>query len=56
MYNIFSYVEIIGSFALAISGAIIAMRKKMDVFGILIVAFVSAVGGGTLRDSMLSDK
>jgi uncharacterized membrane protein YeiH len=35
------------------SGALTAMSKKMDGFGVFIIAFVTAVGGGTLRDVMI---
>lgn len=56
MDQIINYISILGSFTLAISGAIIAMRKKFDPFGVLIIAFVTAVGGGTLRDILLNGK
>jgi uncharacterized membrane protein YeiH len=45
--------DIIGTFTFAVSGAIIAARKKFDLFGALVIAFVTAVGGGTLRDMIL---
>ena len=45
--------DIIGTFAFAISGVLIAMQKRMDAFGIFIIAFVTAVGGGTLRDVLI---
>ncbi|MFT6322813.1 MAG: putative membrane protein YeiH, partial [Halieaceae bacterium] len=47
------YIEIIGTFALAISGALTAINKKLDGFGIIIISFVTAIGGGTLRDVLL---
>ena len=56
MNDIFDYVEIIGSLALAISGALTAIRNKFDGFGILIIAFVTAIGGGTLRDILLPNR
>lgn len=31
------------------------MQKKLDVFGVLIIAFVTAIGGGTIRDMMIGD-
>ncbi len=49
----FQLVEIIGTMAFAMSGALTAMHKKLDPFGIFIIAFVTAVGGGTLRDIMI---
>ena len=42
--------EYIGLFVFAASGAICAMEKKMDLFGILILATVTAIGGGVIRD------
>jgi len=45
--------DIFGTFAFAISGAIAGVRKKMDLYGILVLAIVTAVGGGTLRDTLL---
>lgn len=56
MEQILNYISIGGSFALAISGSLKAMGKKFDPFGILIIAFVTAVGGGTLRDILLTEK
>lgn len=49
----FYTLDILGTIAFAISGVLIAMHKRMDVFGILIIAFVTAVGGGTLRDILI---
>lgn len=56
MELIINYISIIGSFTLAISGALTAMNKKFDPFGVLIIAFVTAVGGGTIRDILLTEK
>ncbi|WP_298424482.1 trimeric intracellular cation channel family protein [uncultured Kordia sp.] len=50
---LFYTLDIIGTFAFAISGVLVAMQKRMDVFGIFIIAFVTAVGGGTLRDMLI---
>ncbi|WP_179006145.1 trimeric intracellular cation channel family protein [Winogradskyella forsetii] len=49
----FQIIDILGTIAFAISGALVAMNKRMDPFGVLIIAFVTAVGGGTLRDVMI---
>ena len=48
-------IDILGTIAFAISGVLVAFDKKMDLFGILIIAFVTAVGGGTLRDLLIGD-
>jgi uncharacterized membrane protein YeiH len=49
----FQVIDILGTIAFAISGVLVALDKKMDPFGVLIIAFVTAVGGGTLRDVMI---
>ena len=49
----FHLLDIIGTMAFAVSGALTAMNKKLDPFGVFIIAFVTAVGGGTLRDIMI---
>lgn len=46
-------IEVGGTVAFAVSGLIEAMRKRMDVVGVFSVAFVSAFGGGTVRDLLL---
>lgn len=51
--TIFYVLDILGTIAFAISGALMAMNKKMDPFGVFIIAFVTAVGGGTLRDVLI---
>ena len=51
----FYIIDILGTISFAISGVLIAMNKRMDVFGVLIIAFVTAVGGGTLRDVLIGD-
>lgn len=43
-----------GIFAFAISGFLTAANKKLDLFGAFIIAFVTALGGGTLRDVLLN--
>ncbi len=49
----FYTIDLLGTVAFSISGVLIAMDKKMDPFGILIIAFVTAVGGGTIRDILI---
>ncbi|WP_223034129.1 trimeric intracellular cation channel family protein [Hanstruepera marina] len=51
----FYTIDILGTIAFAISGVLVALSKKMDPFGILIIAFVTAVGGGTLRDILIGE-
>lgn len=47
--------ELIGTVAFAISGAITGLKKKMDIFGVVILAVVTAVGGGAIRDIVLGN-
>lgn len=51
--NFFDAFDLLGTIAFATSGALVAMQKKFDLFGIFIVAFVTALGGGTLRDILV---
>lgn len=46
-------IEIIGTIAFASSGAIAGIHKKMDVFGVMVMAITTAVGGGIIRDLIL---
>jgi uncharacterized membrane protein YeiH len=48
-------IEILGTIAFAISGTFAAVQRRLDPFGILIIAFVTSVGGGTVRDLLLGD-
>lgn len=54
MDKIYLFISITGSIAFAISGALTAMNKKFDPFGVFIIAFATAVGGGTIRDILVS--
>jgi uncharacterized membrane protein YeiH len=51
--NWIPWVDFMGTFVFAISGATAAIEKKFDVFGVLILALVTAIGGGTLRDLLI---
>lgn len=53
MINISHVIEIAGTVAFAISGSFSAMQKRLDVFGVLIMGFVTAIGGGTIRDVLI---
>jgi uncharacterized membrane protein YeiH len=46
-------IDILGTIAFAISGVLVALNKRLDPFGVFIIAFVTAVGGGTLRDVLI---
>ena len=51
--EVLQVLDMLGTTAFAISGALVAMNKKLDPFGVFIIAFVTAVGGGTLRDVLI---
>jgi len=46
--------DYMGTFAFGVSGAMVAVRKKMDIFGVVVLAIVTAIGGGTVRDLLLA--
>ena len=49
----FELLDITGTLVFAISGALTAIYKKLDLFGVYCIAFVTALGGGTVRDVMI---
>ena len=50
-----SIIDILGTIAFAISGAFAAIEKRFDPFGVIIIAFATSIGGGTLRDALLGN-
>ena len=46
-------IEVIGTIAFASSGAMVAIRKRLDLFGVLVLGATTAVGGGIIRDIIL---
>lgn len=51
--TLINFLDLIGTFVFAISGALAASEKRLDIFGALFIASVTAVGGGTVRDMIL---
>jgi uncharacterized membrane protein YeiH len=45
--------DFVGTFAFAISGAMVAVRHRLDLFGVLVLSFAAATAGGILRDVLL---
>lgn len=45
--------ELIGTVAFAVSGAIVGIKKQMDLFGVIVLGVCTAVGGGIVRDLIL---
>jgi uncharacterized membrane protein YeiH len=48
-----TWFELIGSVAFAVSGGMVAVRARLDWLGVLVLAVIAAIGGGTLRDLLL---
>lgn len=53
--SLFNILDVLGTIAFAISGALSAMNRRLDLFGIFIIAFVTAIGGGTVRDILIGN-
>lgn len=51
--NYLSFFDLLGTVAFALSGGIVAVRKNMDIFGVLVFAVITAIGGGIIRDVLL---
>lgn len=46
------WVDLLGILAFAMSGALLGVRKKFDLFGVVVLGCVTAVGGGAIRDTL----
>lgn len=53
MYSFFDILDLLGTLAFAISGALAGRERRLDLFGMTILAFATAIGGGTVRDMMI---
>ena len=53
MENLIIFLDLAGIFVFAVSGALAAVRKSMDMFGVAVLALMPAIGGGTIRDLTL---
>lgn len=45
--------DLVGTFVFALSGALVGARHRLDLFGVLVLSFVAANGGGVMRDTMI---
>ncbi|MFT6910697.1 MAG: putative membrane protein YeiH, partial [Oleiphilaceae bacterium] len=52
--SVISFLDFFGVAVFAISGALTAGHKKLDIFGVMVVALITCLGGGTLRDLILN--
>jgi len=53
--TVFTVLDTLGTLAFAISGATLAIKKKFDLFGVFVLAFVTSTGGGTIRDLLIGN-
>lgn len=53
MEDVMFVLELIGAAAFAVSGAMAAIEKKADIFGVLFLAVTTALGGGVIRDVLI---
>lgn len=53
--DLLKIINVLGTVSFAISGATMAMNKNLDAFGVLVIAFVTSIGGGTLRDVLIGN-
>ncbi len=55
MNDLLQFLEIMGTIAFAISGAVLGIRKGMDIFGVSILGLTTGVGGGIIRDLIVGN-
>ena len=55
MLFIWTFFEIVGTIAFAISGALVGISRRMDIFGMLVLALSTAIGGGIIRDILVGN-
>lgn len=55
MEKLMFVLELIGAAAFAVSGAMAAIKKKADIFGVIFLAVTTALGGGVIRDVLLGN-
>lgn len=55
MEDILFFLEIMGTVAFAVSGAVLGIRKRMDIFGVSILGLTTGVGGGIIRDLIVGN-
>lgn len=51
--QLISILDLVGTIAFALSGAMVGIRRKMDIFGVIMLGLATAVGGGIIRDLIL---
>ena len=54
LFRLVQFVDVLAAVVFAVSGALVASRKGMDVMGFMWLAVITGVGGGTVRDLILT--
>lgn len=55
MLFLWTFFEVAGTIAFAISGVLVGISRRMDIFGILVLALSTAIGGGIIRDVLVGN-
>jgi uncharacterized membrane protein YeiH len=50
---VLTVLDLVGIFVFALSGGLVAVRKELDIFGVLVLAGITGLGGGFLRDVLI---
>ena len=53
LHHIITAIDLVGTFAFAISGATVGVRNRLDLFGVLVLSFAAATAGGITRDVLI---
>lgn len=53
METLILILDLVGTFAFALSGATLGVRRRLDIFGVLVLSFAAAVAGGMTRDVLI---
>ncbi|WP_313583713.1 trimeric intracellular cation channel family protein [Lacrimispora sp.] len=54
-FSLFFFIEVVGTIAFASSGAMVAIKKQLDLLGVIVLGVTTAVGGGMLRDIIIGN-
>jgi len=46
--------DLIGTFVFALSGAVVGVKRRLDIFGVLVLSFAAASAGGIMRDLLIN--
>ena len=53
MQDLLLFLDLAGTFVFAISGAMLGVRRQLDIFGVLVLSVVAAIAGGIVRDLLI---